>query len=161
MSYTNDDGLYIKFGTAKVEPANVGGQLKSYGENRVVEITFAYDDLAATGTEKILGDQVGLPDGCVLEKAEFFVEEAFVGATATLSFGVIRRDRSTAVDADGIDQTIAVTAIDAIGDTVTCDGALIGTVLTNGGLITATEGTAAFTAGKGTLRVFWHPSATV
>jgi hypothetical protein len=159
--WINDDGLQVKFGTEKVEPANVGGELLSYGENRVTEITFAHDDLAAVGTEGILADSVGLPDGCVLEKAEFHVEVAFVGATGTLSFGVIQRDRSTAVDADGIDATIAVTAIDAIGDVVTCDGALVGTTLTTGGLITATNGTADFTAGKGTLRLFWHPAATV
>lgn len=151
-TWLNNDGLYIKSGTDEAE-INVAGENSTDGNTRVVEFDITYADLAATGTEGILSDVTHIPDGVFLESATFTVTTAFAGATATLTFGVIDKDRSTAVDADGIDAAIAVTAIDAIGDVIVCDGALVGTTLTSGGLVTATEGTAAFTAGAGKLRL--------
>ena len=155
MAWTNDDGLYVKFGT-ELATVTKGGQYRDAAELIVAEVEILWSDLAATGTEKVMADNVTIPNGAHIEKAEFYVETAFAGATATLTFGLIDQDRSTAIDADGIDATIAVTAIDAAGDTVDCDGALINTTLTNTGLITATEGTAAFTAGKGRLRIYYY-----
>jgi hypothetical protein len=121
-----------------------------------LSVVVDWDDLAAFGTETILADNVIFPDGAHMEKAEFYVETAFVGATATLGFGIIEVDRATAVDADGIDAAIAVTSIAAAGDTIDCDGALINTTPATGGLLTATVGTADFTAGRGILRVYFY-----
>jgi len=161
MSWYNDDGLYVRFGTEKTVPA-LGGENSTEGQIRRVNIDFEFSDLAATGTEKIIGEGVVIPSGVFLKSATLEVLEAFAGATATLTLGLIDTDRTTAWDADGIDAAIAVTAIDAIGDTIACDGALVGTVLSNsvGGYVTATEGTAAFTAGKARLTLeYFHPAA--
>lgn len=161
MSWYNSDGLYVRFGTEKTVPA-LGGESSTDGAKREVTIDFDYADLAAFGTEKIIGEGVVIPSGVFLESATLVVETAFAGATATLSLGLIDTDRSTAWDADGIDAAIAVTAIDAVGDTIACDGALIGTTLSNsvGGYVTATVGTANFTAGKARLTiVYYHPAA--
>lgn len=155
MSWMNDDGLFVRFGTEKPEPA-LGGESSTDGFKRKVTINLKYSDLAATGTEKIIAEGVFLPDGAVLDSATFTVTTAFAGATATLTFGLIDSDRSTAYDADGIDAAIAVTAIDAVGDTINCDGAVVGTTISNSGtpvMVTATEGTAAFTAGEGVLEL--------
>ena len=151
-TWLNGDGLVVKFGTTEAE-STIGGENTTDGNTRVLEFDLTFADLAATGVEGILADNVRIPDGAFLEEATFTVTTAFAGATATLTLGVIDADRSTAVDADGIDVAIAVTAIDAIGDVITCDGALVGTTLATGGLVTATEGTAAFTAGAGKLRL--------
>lgn len=153
-TWLNEDGLLVKFSTTEAD-VNPGGQYRSVGPLEVVEVEILWSDLAATGTEKIMADNVTVPNGAVIEKAEFYVQDAFAGATATLSFGLIDQDRSTAIDADGIDAAIAVASL-TDGATIACDGALIGTKLTNTGLITATEGTAAFTAGLGRLRVFYY-----
>lgn len=156
-TWTNSDGLHIRFNGDEAAMKKAG----SYGHydagRQVVEIQFDGTDVTATGTETILSDGFRIPAGAHLEKAEFEVQDVFTsGGSATLSFGLIDEDRSTAFDADGIDATVAITAIDAVGDTIACDGALVGTKLTNSAplLITATVGTAVFTGGKGLLRLW-------
>lgn len=158
MSWTNDDGLYIRFGTEKTVPA-LGGESTTDGNNRVVTIDLSYSDLAATGTEKIISEGTTIPDGAVIKSATFHVSTAFTsGGSATLTFGLIDSDRSTAYDADGIDATIAVAAL-TVGTTITCDGAVVGKAISNSGTpvyVTATEGTAAFTAGAGQLVIEYY-----
>ena len=161
-TWTNDDGLFIRFGTTEGEVQHAGdyrgvGQLHEV----VVEVSFDWLDDVAVGTEQIISDTVRIPDGVHLKSATFYVETAFdsAGEAATLTFGLIDEDRSTAHDADGIDAAIAESAIDAVGDEITCDGALIETTLSNSGtpmLLTATVGTEAFTAGKGWLTVRYY-----
>lgn len=152
--FTNADGLTRQYGTSEADVGLAGkvveGQLSKY------VLVFDFGDLGST-TETIMSNQV-LPDNINLKTAELYITTAFVGATGTLSIGLIQADdRSTAIDADGIDVTIAVTAIDAIGDTIACDGALIGTVITESGLVTMTNGTADFTAGAGVLTLeYFH-----
>jgi hypothetical protein len=153
-TWMNDDGLYIRYGTTEVDVA-LGGENTTDGDVRHLEIDFDFSDLAAYGTAKIIGEGVRLPVGAWLKSATLLVTTAFAGATGTLTLGTIDTDRSTVHDADGIDAAIAVTAIDAIGDTIACDGALIGTVLANTTplYITATVGTAQFTAGAAKLTI--------
>lgn len=155
MAWTNDDGLYVKFGT-ELATATQGGQYRDAAELIVVEIEFDYADLAATGTEKVMADNVIIPNGAHIEKAELYVQTVFsTGSSPTLTIGLIDQDRTTAIDADGIDATIAAAALTA-GATIACDGALINTTLTNSGLVTMTEGTAAFTTGAGRLRIYYY-----
>jgi len=153
----NDDGLYIKFGTEE----GASGRAGEYNENlplHYIEVEINWDELEAFGTTTILSDHVLIPDDAFLEKASFIVEEVFAGASATLDLGLIDTDRTTAHDVDGIDEDIATTSIDAVGDTITCDGDLIGTILDNTTpmYLTATVQTADFTAGKGYLRVYYR-----
>lgn len=155
-TWLNSDGLYLRFGTDEDTNTVTAGEFNVVGENRVTEIVFDYADLAATGTATILANTVAIPAGARIEKANLYVETAFASAgSATLTIGTIDQDRSTVIDADGIDAAIAVAALTA-GATIACDGAQVGTTLANTALITATEGTAAFTAGKGVLRIFWY-----
>jgi hypothetical protein len=162
-TWHNDDGLFVRFGRKEGE-TQVAGEYRGVGQLHEVQVLvdFARLNDVAAGTEQILSDTVRIPATAHLKAAEFYVETAFVGASGTLSFGLIDEDRATAFDADGIDATIAVTAIDAIGDTITCDGALINTTLTNTTplLITATNATTAFTAGKGYLTLQYYTPHT-
>lgn len=151
----NPDGLLVRLGTTEADVTKAG-QRTTYGEVQETRVVVDWADLEAFGTETIFDGSTTIPNGAHIKSAEFYVDEAFAGATATLGFGLIDQDRSTAIDADGIDAAIAVTAIDALGDTITCDGALINTTLTNTGLVTATVGTANFTAGKGVLTIKWY-----
>lgn len=150
----NADGLTQAYGTAEAN-VEIGGKVAE-GQYSKLVIDFDFGDLNST-TEEIVSEQV-LPDNANIKTAELYVKTAFVGASGTLDIGLIQADdRSTAIDQDGIDVAIAVTAIDAIGDTIACDGALIGTVITESGLVTMTNDTANFTAGAATLTIeYFH-----
>lgn len=158
MSWTNNDGLFIRFGADKATARN-GGESSTDGNDRVVTIPFDYTDLAATGTEGVLAEEVRIPDGAVIKGADLTVSTAFAsGGSATLSLGLIDVDRTTAYDADGIDATIAVAALTE-GATIACNGAAVNAKISNAGtavLVTATEGTAAFTAGAAELVITYY-----
>ena len=157
----NADGLTQAYGTAEAN-VEIGGKV-SEGQYSKLVINFDFNDLNST-TEEIVSEQV-LPDNVNIKSAQLFVTTAFVGATGTLDIGLIQAsDRSTAIDQDGIDVAIAVTAIDAIGDVVDCDGALItpgasAGPITESGLVTMTNDTADFTAGAGILTIVYFHTA--
>lgn len=153
--WMNNDGLFVKFGSQQAVVGG-GGSFSVEGEFTTVEIDIRYNMLNAFGTRTILDETVRVPNGVLLTSAEFEVVVPFTsGGAATLDLGFYDTDRTTAYDADGIDAVIALTAIDAVGETVTCDGALINTILANNtpNLISATVGTADYTAGRGKLRL--------
>ena len=157
MSWYNDDGLFVRFGTEKTE-VTLGGESSTDGMERKITVDLNYNDFGAVAAEKIV-EGVVIPDGAVLKSAEIHVSTAFTsGGSATLTLGLIDTDRSTAYDADGIDATVAVAALSA-GATITCDGAVVGTLISNSGtnvMPTVTVGTAAFTAGEGKLEITYY-----
>lgn len=154
-TYTNPDGLTIEFGTEKARTVPIGSPNQS-GSKQQIQAWISWDALEAFGTVTILDRkfQCAIPAGSIITTSNFVTTTAFTGAGATLDIGLIKADGSTAIDADGIDATIALTAIDTVGETVTNDGALVaGVALTDDGYLTCTVGTANFTAGKGLLSV--------
>lgn len=155
MAWLNNDQLLIKYGTEEAIVGG-GGEFNWKGPTAVVEIDVRWNMLNAFGTRTILDETVRIPNGLLLQSAEFRVIQPFTsGGSATLDLGFYDMDRTTAYDADGIDAAIALTAIDAVNETVVCDGALVGTILANDtpSLISATVGTANYTAGRGVLRL--------
>lgn len=153
--WTNSDGLRVRFGTNKSLDAKEGSP-KQAGEHKIFEFEIDATDLPAhTDTqERFLNrvPSVALPAGYLLVSASLVTITGFTGSGATLTLGLAQQDGTT-IDADGIDAAIALTAIDAVGETVTCDGALIGTKLAADGFMTVTVGTATHTAGKARLIV--------
>lgn len=150
--WTNDDGLNVLFGTDKALVAKEGATASLDSEREIV-IELSGADLPTTTDGETFINTVPMayiPNGALLRSATLIVTTAFVGATATLSLGTAQNDGTT-IDADGIDATIAITAIDAVGDEIACDGALIGTKVAADSYITATVGTANITAGEGKL----------
>lgn len=157
--WENNDGLKVRFGADKTRDA-LTGKTAEIGDENAVIADIVYDRLADAGTAEILGKIPlnAIPKDALITGATLRVSEAFDSAsdTATLTIGLHKED-GTAIDADGIDAGIAQTAIDAVGDEVSCDGALVGgAALTNNGYISVTVGTEAFTAGRAKLRVQYY-----
>lgn len=180
MTWTNADGLVIKFGK-EGGVSNKGGHYSTLGPLQVSEIKLDYTDiLSATstvvgGTSGPLG--IALPRGARIEEVEVVVETAFTSSgtigSSTLVLGLARLDRTTELDFDGI-TTASLTGTAAGLATVgtktvirkgsTGVGALIGTNLANAGYLTVANSTHAsnpFTAGKVTVRVLWYTPQTV
>jgi len=156
-TWTNDDGLHIRFGTEKAK-VTLGGESSTDGMERVVTVDINYADLAAFGTDKIV-EGVKIPDGAFVKSATLNVSTAFTsGGSATLALGLIDDDRTTAYDLDGIDTAIAVASLTA-GAEIDCNGAVIGTLISNSGvdvMPTVTVGTADFTAGEAKLDIVFY-----
>jgi hypothetical protein len=161
MSWTNSDGLLIKFGR---EEGTVGGlagngyaseySVMQNGQH-VVEVVL--NDLTALGSSaEIISDTVTIPSGARIDEIVVICDTVATssGSNATLNFGLIDQDRTTEHDYNGFIAALALTAYNAAGETTvitagsTGAGALIGTTLSNAGLITADYDTEAFTAGK-------------
>lgn len=155
--WTNSDGLFVGFGTRTVS-SDVGYKLSDSQELSTIYFRFKGEDLGdtvATTDDAIVYGPV-IPNGSTIVDATLEVIEAFdsSGDAGVLDLGLYN-DAGTAVDDDGIDAAIAQTAIDAIGDTIACDGADVGTVVaTTGGVkLGASYDTTAFTAGEAVLKV--------
>ena len=112
--------------------------------------TFSFDDLPVTGDDEAI---LRIPANARISRATLRIITAFAGGTS-YNFGLSESD-GTVIDADGIDAAVALTAIDAIGDVVLCDGALVGSLVGIGSeagqLLVAATGT--FTAGKAQLEI--------
>ena len=172
MSWLNSDGLYIKMGNEEGASAK-GGSYNTLGPLQMTEVKMdlTVDAPVALSIVGASSGQLGtaLPDGIRIEAVEVVVETAATsGGAATLTVGLKQRaDRTTTVSASGLINAMALTAIDASGERSylvpgsTGAGALIGTTVTNGGFIAANYGTAAYTAGKIVLRVYWYNPQTI
>lgn len=165
MGWSNSDGLYIKFGTEE-GTAGRAGEYSTLGPQRFVELFIP--DMTKLGlTAAIQEDNVVLPKGARIEKIEIITQTAVTsGGAAVLNIGLIRTDRSTELDYDGLVAAAALATFNAAGETVTftngttAAGALVGTTLANNGYLTADYDTAAFTAGAIRVRVYFSSSLT-
>lgn len=152
-TWTNSDGLYIKFGTDEAAQA-LGGAVQEDGGVHTLEFTINASDFNAL-TNTILSDTAFIPSNALIISSNFTVETAFVGATATVDFGLVRKNRTTEIDYDGLDAAIAVASLTAKAS-INGDGALIGTRLSQAALVTARNNTADLTAGKGVLTITYR-----
>lgn len=162
-NWLNQDGLYIRLGDKEAVPAKYG-EYKTFGPTRLVEAKVDFSDFAAFGTNTILSNEGEIPKNAHIEKVEVEVETAFVGATATLSLGLIGLDRVTLT---GLGNTVLANAITVatltLGSITTIQvgasfvGASVGSGgnLTAPGLLTALVGTANFTAGSAKIRIYY------
>ena len=164
-TWTNSDGLIVGFGT-HTEDNNVLALTGSSGTRRTYTIELP-DATALEDTDIITVASLGpqhavIPRGSYIVSAVFSVTTAFTtGSASTLDIGTYAAagDGSSTGDdvAAGIDADIATTAIDAIGDVVTCDGSLVGGALPVGKVADADCTVvfgfeeSAFTAGAGVL----------
>ena len=150
MSYTNEDGLYVLTNGAEGAVVNDGGAL-----NSVKYLVIDFPDATEIGSAAVAptGMEAYIPAGSYITKASLVVTTAWTSAgSATLTIG-LQNAAGTAIDADGIDATIAKTAL-AVDTAVVCNGALVGAALTVGAAdayISFIYGTAVFTAGAGKL----------
>jgi len=159
--WTNDDGLNVRFGLEKAT-ASKEGKLSTMGDEE--EVIFRITGTDVTSSDALLSTHplAGVPDGSHIISATLYITTAFTSSgSATLTIGLWNDDGDgtfSVNDADGIDAAIAITAIDAIGDHVDCNGALVGSgaaALAGTGdrplFLSQSYGTAAFTAGAADL----------
>jgi len=142
-------GVTVHYGP-RVTTGKYGRYGNDTGLTKTAEWTFDYDDLPVAG-EDTMG--VSIPAYAKITSARLEVLTAFAGGT-TYNIGLYTA-AGVAIDADGIDAAVALAVMDARGDVVVCDGALVGGVLsvgaTAGKLTVAATGT--YTAGKARLVV--------
>ncbi len=154
MSYTNSDGLRVLTGIDQGTEKTQGTAAGPMVQTLVVDLTFTGIG-SSFGASNIDLNNPFIPAGSLITRADLVMTTAATsGGAATLTLGTYNA-AGTAIDADGIDATVALTAIDAIGETVRCDGAHLttGGYVSENAYIGAIYGTAAYTAGVGKLYV--------
>ena len=172
--HTNADGLVERYGQVTTTDAPYARSIDS-GLGGTLVVDFDFSDLNVSGgvatfwTQDASGGETpdvpsslnaSIPSGSYIKSAHLLVSTGFVGATGTLTIGLYEKD-GTAIDVDGIDAAIAVTALNAANDAVACDGALVNGVVSGvsggtgdtGMYVGAFSATADFTAGAARLIV--------
>jgi hypothetical protein len=160
-TWTNSDGLVVGFGTHSADnnvPVVTGtGTLRTY-QVELPDAT-ALEATASITSASIPPQSVVIPHGSYIKSATFQVTEAFTtSASGNLDIGLWSKAATPVLDdIDGIDAAIDILVLDAIGDVVVCDGALVGGVLPVGKVNDADNvvvfgyETGIFTAGAGIL----------
>lgn len=161
QTWMDSDGLYHKYGTDKAI-ATIGGEFKTYGQMRWIELTV--DLTTLTSTSAIISDQVFFPKNARIEEVQVLTTTAAVGATATLDFGIIGTDRATVPTNGGTAfvKAATVASIAAVGTKLTMTagstaaGDFIGTTNATIGYLTGRANTATFSAGVVKFRIgYW------
>jgi hypothetical protein len=149
MSWNNEDGLFQRF---DLETAQVAGDGESSAKVQTLKVVIDSQDVPVLAD--IHGDRPSLPAHAVIVDAFLVATTAFTG-TGTLDVGLGDIAQS-AIDANGIDAAVDVdVALAAIGDVVSCDGALADKTATIGasaGYVTAGV-TGSITAGVAELYI--------
>lgn len=151
MSWTNADGLTVLMHEEQGTVKDQGNAVNGAKSTLVVDIPDA--TLIPSSVATPAANDPFIPAGSYITDAYLVVETAFTsGGAATLTIGTYESD-ATAIDADGIDATVAVAAL-AANKAVACDGAQVGgtaTVGANDAYVQLIYGTAAYTAGAAKL----------
>lgn len=160
-NWTNADGLEVKFG---LDAARLGEVSSSNELEQHVSVVINATALALAGGRVDSDNPVVIPAGSYITRAFFRVITAFTSAgAATLDLGLGLADGTyTGGDEDGIDVAIALSAINAAGLVVVCNGALVGGTAISGAVDlypTYDVDTAVYTAGKGVLHIAYIPPA--
>lgn len=162
-TWTNLDGLFIPLGVSEATATNTGQYVHTGGLS-VVEVIIDCANLPtqASGNVQIQDDSVTIPLNAFIEEIRLTVLKETTGVNAALNIGLVDQDRSTEIDFDGfIAANTAVNDGTDLGESIriakggTSAGALLGTKITNAGLIVAFPTTASFTAGVVKCEVFY------
>lgn len=154
MSWMNNDGLYVKYGTELATPTT-GGDYCIYGELREQEVTI--DLTTMTTSAAIVADTTFFPANMLIEQVDVVADTAATGGTS-VSVGLVQLDRSTAISTVAFVSALPIANINVAGEKniltagVTYAGDKVGLSVTNPGYITClVAGT--FTAGKIKVRI--------
>ena len=159
-TYTNADGLYLRWGQDE-GAAGKAGEYSRMGPRHHVQVEIDLATLATGAT--VLDNFVVLPIGARLESVNVITDVAVTsGGSAVLNVGLVRTDGTTAIDIDGLVAALPIASFNAAGEQITLTqgvtygGALLGTSLTNPAKLVADYDTAAFTAGRVAVSIFWY-----
>ncbi len=152
MSWTNADGLTVLMHEEQGEVETTGRAL-GVRQTLVVELA----DATALGSSYSAAagpTEAFVPANALIVSSHFIVETAFTsGGSATLSIGLYNA-AGTTIDADGVDASIPMSAINTIGLAVVNDGVLVDGTATVGAAnayVGFDYNSAAYTAGSGKL----------
>lgn len=158
MAWINKDGLRIAYASEEAVN-NPLGEYGNYdpGSIHLLQLDINPESLDTVGKKTWYSCRLPGTDGkvCYIKAAEIHVETAFTGG-GTLTIGFDNVD-GTVFDADGIDATVAYTAMTA-GTEIKCDGALVNTRLANDQALhlTTTVATAVPATGKGWVKIWYY-----
>ena len=164
--WDNADGLRVKNPLA-ARTVTRGGEVYD-GAKHKTWVTIALSTLGLTD-KTIVAENVLIPNGAFIEEVQVIVlkEPTDASGTANLDVGLVDQDRSTEIDFNGF--LAAADAFNAGTDLgakivynkgTTEAGALVGTKITNTGIITANAETAVFTGGVVRVEVIWSVPLT-
>ncbi len=161
--WVNSDGLVVKLGTIEATAGRAGQYSDPLGGQHITEIAVNLVDVVLADGGTILDYNTIIPKGANIQKVEVETLVAVTGTSAVLNIGLSRSDLTTELDWNGLGTAAALTqtAMAAKGTVLTYikgtanAGVLLGTALANNGILTADYDTAAFTAGRIAIRVYW------
>ncbi len=137
-TWTNSDGLHIKFGTDEAKSGHRIGEVE--GPGPYTTVTIDLDWTALTETETVLNDAFILPNDAWLVGLEMITQVAVVG-DSELDLGTISRDR-TELDYNGLIAVLEEADASTVGERVVLWApAYESTALTGSGAIGAQMGT--------------------
>lgn len=151
QSWLDNAGLYQKYGVDKTTVGK-GGEYRNNGHFREIEVKI---DLATlTEAETVLDDNIFIPAGVRISEIKVVTQTAAATGVA-IDLGLIRTDRTTEIDYNGLLTAFVTASMDAANETTiitvpgaALGGALVGTTTANVGYLTCSRTTAtAFTAG--------------
>lgn len=170
--WVNNDNLRVKFAAEEAVQGTGGTFSGRIGHQKITEYDVSYAAVArgtSATTVEILDYDVIIPDGAVIDKIEFQVGTAWDSASSdvALNFGLVKRsDFTTIVDADGLVDSLAKTAVDTpnalvvIYNEANSTGA--GALLDDTSPVAFDSVVCAFwenhapTSGTGKLRIYWR-----
>lgn len=161
MGYLDNSGLYTKIGP-EVAVSSTGGEYKTYGELREIELTITLSTAFPFGaTNYIINDNLFMPKGVRIQEVETYVDTVAAGATATLDVGLVQTDRVTPTNANGFVAAKTVASM-VQGEKVVFSapggfgGTLIGTTTTQVNYFSIRVNTASFTSGVIKVRIRYY-----
>jgi len=159
MAYMDNSGLYVKIGPEVATP-EAGGEYKTYGELREVEIKLDLTKLTATPTIIAGGDNIFFPANVRIEEVTV-VNESAAATGVSIDLGLVRTDRTTEIDYNGILAACVTADFNSLGEKITYTatsgtiGALVpaGTTGANPGYLTANSTSTLYTTGVLIIRI--------
>lgn len=151
QAWLDNAGLYQKYGVDQTTVGK-GGEYRNNGHFREIEVKI--DLTTLTAAETVLDDNIFIPAGVRISEIKIVTQTAAATGTA-IDLGLIRTDRATEIDYDGLLTAFPTATMNAANETTiitvpgaAAGGALVGTTTANVGHITCSRTDAtAFTAG--------------
>lgn len=158
-SWTNNDGLSLKYGTSKAVAEPVGEFLME-GPYRVTQIRFDYTDLPAVASNSvIITDKYSFPVGTKVAKVEIqsWTDLDSTSDDMTLNVGYVDLDGTSNADVDAF--VVAATQAELIAGGTNVAG-WVGTVVdgvpfTTAKYLTWEVDAHAASAGAGVINIYW------
>lgn len=159
MAWLDNSGLYQKYGLEQTT-VQAGGEYRTHAELREIEIKVDLTTVTATPTVISGADNIFFPAGVCIEEVTTVAQTAGVTGVS-IDLGLIRTDRTTEIDYNGILAAAPLADHDAINERktytigVTGVGALMtaGTTGANSGYLTINSTATLYTAGILVIRI--------